>query len=80
MKLLGTLDEEKTKDFLPHHGVLHETKKLRTEFNGSAKIKQVSLNDLLYSGPNLLPELFDLILKWRLYKYIFVSAIEKMFR
>ena len=82
MELLGPFDEKETKGryFLPHHEVMQGSKKLRTVFNGSAKVQQVSLNDLLYAGPNLLPELFDLILRWRQYKYVFIADIEKMFR
>lgn len=66
--------------FLQHHGVIQGSKKLRTVYNGSAKVHGVSLNDLLYSGPNLIPELFDLIARWRRYKFVFVVDIEKMFR
>ena len=68
--------------FLLHHGVLKEsssTKKLRTVFNGSSKLRPgVSLNDLLYTGPNLLPHLPDLICRWRPYRYVFSANIEKI--
>ena len=50
---------------LPHHGVWKEsstTTKLRTVFNGSVRTSSGrSLNDLLHSDPNLLPNLIDLI-------------------
>ena len=70
--------------YLPHHGVWKEsssTTKLRTVFNASIKTKHgFSLNNLLHAGPNLLPNLFDLVCAWRRYKYAFVADIEKMFR
>ena len=70
--------------FLPHHGVLKPnstTTKLRTVFNGSSRTSlNISLNSVLLAGPNLLPELPDLISAWRLYKYVFVADIKQMFR
>ena len=60
----SSLDFEKCY-FLPHHGVMKEkssTTKLRSVFNASMKIsKDWSLNDFLRIGPNLLPDLMDLI-------------------
>ena len=70
--------------FLPHHGVWKEsstTNKLRTVLNGSARTSSSrSLNDLLHSGPNLLPNLIDLICRWRIYQFAFSADIEKMYR
>ncbi|XP_050558193.1 uncharacterized protein LOC126912059 [Spodoptera frugiperda] len=69
---------------LPHLCVLRPdstTTSLRVVFNASAKTSTgYSLNDLMYSGPNLQQDLFTLILKWRQYKYAFTADIEKMFR
>ena len=69
--------------FLPHHAVIKEnstTTKLRTVFNASMKTtKGFSLNDLMYVGPNLLPDLTDLITRWRCFSHVFVADIEKMF-
>ena len=81
----STLDRyDSGRYFLPHHGVLKpssSTTKLRTVFNGSSKTTNgVSLNDLLCTGPNLLPELPDLICSWRRYKIAFVADIKQMFR
>ena len=50
--------------FLPHHGVIkqdRQTTKLRVIFDGSAKSSNddLSLNDCLQKGPNLVPHLFD---------------------
>ena len=80
-----SLEQAETNQFfLPHHGVLKEsssTTKLRTVFNGLAKLRSgVSFNDLLHAGPNLLSHLPDLICAWRQYKYVFSVGIEKMFR
>ncbi|XP_023247561.1 uncharacterized protein LOC106641558 [Copidosoma floridanum] len=70
--------------YLPHHGVLREscsTTKLRVVFNGFVTTKSgTSLNSCLYSGQNLLPTLFDLIMRWRLYRLVFTADAEKMFR
>ena len=69
--------------FLPHHGVCKEsstTTKLRTVFNGSARTSSgLSLSDLLQAGPNLLPNLIDLICRWRIYQFAFSVDIEKMY-
>ena len=82
MKLAPIQDVNSYSDcyFLPHHGVLQGSKKLRMVFNASAKVDGVSLNDLLHTGPKLIPDLANLILKWRRYEYVFVCDIEKMYR
>ena len=50
-------------------------------FNGSAKdYDKVSINDLLHCGPNLLPDLTELLINWMKYRFVFVSDIEQMFR
>ncbi|XP_046396398.1 uncharacterized protein LOC124163497 isoform X1 [Ischnura elegans] len=70
--------------FLPHHGVFKEsstTTRLRTVFNGSFKTNEGwSLNDCLYVGPNLLPEIPSLVTSWRKYRYAFTSDIKMMYR
>ena len=63
--------------FLPHHGVIQGAKKLRTVFNGSSKVNGVSLNDLLLPDPNLIPNLAELLMKWRSYRVVFVVDIQK---
>ena len=56
-------------------------RKFRSVFNGSAKdYNKVSINDLLHSGANLLPDLVELLINWMKYKFVFVSDIEHMFR
>ncbi|XP_072400544.1 uncharacterized protein [Diabrotica undecimpunctata] len=72
------------KYFLPHHSVIKEeslTTKLRVVFDGSMKSSSgYSLNDILLKGKTLQPELFDILLRFRLYTYVFTSDIQKMYR
>lgn len=74
----------KAEFFLPHHGVFKDsrtTTKLRVVFDGSAKTSNgLSLNDTLKVGPKLQDDLFDLILRFRTYKFAFTADIEKMYR
>ena len=84
MKLSATIDDVNSCYFLPHHGVLKKNcsvPKLRTVFNGSAKDYQnLSINDMLHTGANLLPDLTNLLISWMKYKYVFVSDVKQMFR
>ncbi|XP_036336127.1 uncharacterized protein LOC118746379 [Rhagoletis pomonella] len=70
--------------FLPHHAVRKDestTTKVRVVFNASCPTSNgVSLNEVLYPGPVLQNDLPTLILRWRLFKYVFNSDIEKMYR
>ncbi|XP_011859086.1 PREDICTED: uncharacterized protein LOC105556600 [Vollenhovia emeryi] len=70
--------------YLPHHGVLREsstTTKLRVVFNGStATSSGDSLNRHLLVGPNLLPPLADVLLRWRVHRFVLATDIEKMYR
>ena len=66
---------------MPHHGVIREDKKttkLRIVYDGSARKDgdDVSLNDCL---PNLIPKLFDICVRFRLYLIALVADIEKAF-
>ncbi|XP_052753934.1 uncharacterized protein LOC128201320 [Galleria mellonella] len=70
--------------YLPHHAVKKEestSTKVRVVFNASqATSNGTSLNDILLPGPVLQADLTILILRWRLFKYVFNSDIEKMYR
>lgn len=70
--------------FLPHHPVFNEnsqTTKMRTVFDGSLKTKNnISLNDVLMNGPIVQNELFDILILFRLPKYILLCDIKQMFR
>ncbi|XP_075157880.1 uncharacterized protein LOC142231146 [Haematobia irritans] len=78
-------DEGSYKSFyLPHHAVLRpqsQSTKVRVVFNASKRTDSgKSLNDVLHIGPTLQSDLMTLILRWRLYKYVFTGDIEKMYR
>lgn len=70
--------------YLPHHGVLKGTGqafKIRVVFNGSSRTAAgTSLNDELLVGPNLLPALCDIVLRWHRHRYVVAADIEKMYQ
>ena len=68
--------------YLPHRPVIREDKsatKVRMVFDTSSKIEGPSLNECLYPGPSLTESLFGVLLCFRLYRYAFISDIEKVF-
>ena len=68
--------------YLPHRPVIREDKsttKVRMVFDASSKIEGPSLNECLYPGPSLTESLFGVLLRFRLYRYAFISDIEKAF-
>ncbi|XP_026331735.1 uncharacterized protein LOC113239082 [Hyposmocoma kahamanoa] len=70
--------------YLPHHGVYREestTTKLRAVFNASSPTSTgKSLNDLMECGPKLQKDIQDLLLRWRIYQYVYTADCEKMYR
>lgn len=70
--------------YLPHHAVIkpdRTTTKIRVVFNASCPSSSgISLNDILYPGPVLQNDLTTLLLRWRLYRFVFSADIEKMYR
>lgn len=70
--------------FLPHHPVINEnsqTTKLRVVFDGSMFTNLgFSLNDMLLNGPCIQNELFNILILFRLHKFILITDIQKMFR
>ncbi|XP_043257967.1 uncharacterized protein LOC122400510 [Colletes gigas] len=70
--------------YIPHHPVVRpssSTTKLRVVFNASAKANSgQSLNDYLLIGPKLQRDLAAIILRWRLFRYVYTADIAKMFR
>ncbi|XP_024886699.1 uncharacterized protein LOC112464122 [Temnothorax curvispinosus] len=70
--------------YIPHHFVLREsstTTKLRVVFNASSKSDdKTTLNDYLMAGPKLQQDIAAIILRWRLFRYVYMADIAKMFR
>eukprot|EP00102_Acyrthosiphon_pisum_P010971 XP_008179494.1 PREDICTED: uncharacterized protein LOC103308220 [Acyrthosiphon pisum] len=70
--------------YIPHHCVLKPdslTTKLRVVFNASAKTSAgISLNDSMYTGPKLQPDIQVVLLRARLWKYLFMADIKQMYR
>ena len=69
--------------YIPHRAVIkeeRETTKLRIVFDGSAKDRQnVALNSCFESGPNLNPELLQLLVRFRLHDIVLLGDIKKAF-
>ncbi|XP_044741831.1 uncharacterized protein LOC123302806 [Chrysoperla carnea] len=69
--------------FIPHHGVFKPdsvSTPLRCVFDASAKTtKQVSLNDLLYTGAKLQSDVVSLFLNFRLFSVAFTADIRQMY-
>jgi len=70
--------------YIPHHCVIKPdslTTKLRVVFNASAKTSAgISLNDSMYTGPKLQPDIKLVLLRARLWKYLFMADIKQMYR
>jgi len=66
--------------YLSHHAVFHkQKKKIRVVFNCSLKHSGISLNDILYQGPDLTSNLLGVLLRFRQERVAFMGDIEKMF-
>ncbi|XGW20487.1 hypothetical protein V3C99_003912, partial [Haemonchus contortus] len=69
--------------YLPHQPVitpLKETTKLRIVFDASSHCKgQPSLNDILHQGPLILPELYGILLRFRMKNFVVTADVEKAF-
>lgn len=69
--------------YLPHHGVKKTsstTTKVRPVFNASSKSRTgKSLNDCLCVGPNVQPELFEVLLRFREGRFVLKADVEKMY-
>ncbi|XP_017482625.1 PREDICTED: uncharacterized protein LOC108371551 isoform X2 [Rhagoletis zephyria] len=84
MEALATPNQLQFKCYLPHHYVLKPdstSTKLRVVFDASAKTTtNISLNNLLHTGPRLQDDLFDILMRFRKHKFVISADIEKMFR
>ena len=68
--------------YLAHRPVIRsdrETTKIRAAFDASCLNSGPSLNDCLYSGPNLLGKIFDILLRFRLNYIGIVADIQQAF-
>ena len=84
MTLVKQADLNKPHYFIPHHCVLRPSStstKLRVVFDASCETTSgVSLNNLLMVGPTIQPELFILLIRFRLFKFALTADIKKMYR
>ena len=69
--------------YIPHREVIRkerDTAKLRIVYDASAKMKnKPSLNDCLQVGPYMLPKIFDIMVRFRCFKYALTSDIKSAF-
>ena len=68
--------------YLPHRPVLREDKettKIRAVFDASCKVNGPSLIECLYSGPNLIAKIFDILLRFRFNKIGILADITQAF-
>ena len=70
--------------YMPHYPVIRKgrsTTKVRVVYDGSAKSLEsgMSLNDYLQTGPNLIPRLFDVMVRFRSHLIALTTDIEKAF-
>ena len=81
----SSLDNEgKPIHYIPHHAVIRQeraTTKIRIVFDGSAKTakSEPSINKCLQTGPNLIPKLFDVLVRFRSHRIAVTADIEKAF-
>ncbi|XP_070515872.1 uncharacterized protein [Cardiocondyla obscurior] len=70
--------------YLPHHGVCkggNAGAKLRVVFDASCKTsKGNSLNDAFLKGPTIQQELTSILIRFRLWRYVFSADVVKMYR
>jgi len=70
--------------YIPHHCIIKpdsKTTKLRVVFNASARTSTgASLNESMYTGPKLQPDIQIVLLRSRLWKYLFMADIKQMYR
>ncbi|GBL77967.1 hypothetical protein AVEN_143292-1 [Araneus ventricosus] len=79
----NTCDAERITFYLPHREVVRNDRsssKFRVVFDASSHdVGEVSLNDCLHIGPNLYPDIFDLLLRFRLHPIAFTADIKQAF-
>ena len=81
-RVQATEKQPDSKWYLPHFVILkpnEATTKLRIVVDASAKYEGRSLNDMIYSGPKLQRELFDVLLRFRCHPIAVVCDIAEMY-
>ncbi|KAJ8972049.1 hypothetical protein NQ317_001519 [Molorchus minor] len=69
--------------YIPHHGVskVSSSTPLRIVFDAGMKTdRNVSLNDVLFTGEKLQGDLFIMLINFRLFRYAFTSDCKQMYR
>ena len=69
--------------YLPRHAVLNLSKtttKCRFVFDASAKVNDISLNDVMTTGPTVQADLFSVQLRFQMHRYVLNADVAKMFR
>ena len=79
-----TMNDENQLRYLPHQAVIRtdaENTWLRVVLDASAKLGKHShsLNDCLHVGPSLTPLMYNVLLRFRLYKVVLIGDIRKAF-
>ncbi|XP_075163153.1 uncharacterized protein LOC142235779 [Haematobia irritans] len=82
--LSDDVDINSVRYFMPHRPVFRlqsSTTKLRVVFDASSKTDNgFSLNDHLLVGARLQPDIFDILIRFRSYRYVITADVAKMFR
>lgn len=70
--------------YLPHHPVFKAsstTTKMRVVFDGSANTSTgISLNDVLLKGAKVQPDIFQILIRFRIHQVTITADVEKMYR
>lgn len=69
--------------FLPHHAVFKSSPviKIRVVFDASSQVASGhSLNSRLYTGPKLQQDIVDILLRFRVHKFVFTADVCQMYR
>ena len=82
MTKVSTDDHDPVKWYLPHFPVVKEdrsTTKVQIVFDASAKFNGTALNDVIYQGPKLQNDLFNVLLRFRRYPVALICDIAEMY-
>ena len=78
--LITQLPKEGQGFYLPHHGVVNPNKsKIRVVFDCAAKAQGKSLNEYVYSGPDVTNNLLAVLLRFREHPIALIADIAQMF-